>query len=151
MSFLLYVEDDPFLQIDGQAALGAAGYDVVPASTGIEACEFMRTHRDCLGVLVTDINLCGRMTGWQVAVAGRELSGSLPVVYLSASDAGEFAARGVPGGVWISKPFEWAAVVETIGSMCRGEDAADREPQGGSARSAPVSRSTNTGAVRTIR
>jgi len=119
MALILFIEDDELLQVDGQMVLRDAGYDVALASTGADACVLLERHCDRVSALVTDINLRGPMSGWQVAEAARRLNGALPVLYVSASEHGDFAARGVPGGGWVSKPFGWSEVTRAIAAMVR--------------------------------
>src|SRR5215213_6956552 len=99
MSLILYTEDDAILLADGDAVLRDAGYEVLLASTGAEACALLGSQGARVSALVTDINLAGEMQGWSVAEAGREINPDLPVVYVSASDRREFARRGVADSV----------------------------------------------------
>ena len=117
MSLILYTEDDAIMQADGYAVLGEAGYEVMTASMAPEAIALLRECGARVSALITDINLSGHAEGWSVAEAGRAIRGSLPVIYVSSSDRGALATRGVPGGVWISKPFEWPRLLRTMSGM----------------------------------
>ena len=125
MSLILYTEDDAILLADGDAVLRDAGYEVLLASTGAEACALLGSQGARVSALVTDINLAGEMQGWSVAEAGREINPDLPVVYVSASDRREFARRGVADSVWIPKPFQWSRVIEALAALLR-DHAPDR-------------------------
>jgi CheY-like chemotaxis protein len=46
--------------------------------------------------LVTDINLRGRMDGWEVAKRAREIDPEFPIVYMTGSSAGEYGRRAFP-------------------------------------------------------
>jgi CheY-like chemotaxis protein len=43
---------------------------------------------------VTDINLKGRMDGWEVARQAREIDPQFPVVYMSGASANDWPAKG---------------------------------------------------------
>jgi CheY-like chemotaxis protein len=117
MALILYTEDDAIMQTDGYAVLGDAGYEVMTASTGAEAIARLREQGARVSALITDINLSGQAEGWSVAEAGRAIRGSLPVIYVSSSDRGVLAVRGVQGGIWVSKPFEWPRLLRTMSGM----------------------------------
>ena len=126
MPLILYVDDDVVLQLDAQAMLEAAGHEVIVASSGREACALMCAQGERLDALLTDINLGSGIDGWKVAEAGRDIRLSLPVLYLSGSDRGAFAAHGVADSAWISKPLEWGRVVEQVEAMLAADRMAGR-------------------------
>jgi CheY-like chemotaxis protein len=64
--------------------------------------------------LVTDIELGGRLTGWDVAQRARELKPDLPVIYMTGNSGDEWASRGVPNSVLITKPFAPAQIVTAV-------------------------------------
>lgn len=64
--------------------------------------------------LVTDIDLGDNSSGWEVARRARELFPDLPVVYVSGGSAHEWASRGVPGSVMLTKPFALAHLVVAV-------------------------------------
>jgi len=119
MALILFIEDDGLLQADGEMMLIDAGYDVMLASSGADACSLLQRHCEQVSALVTDINLHGPMSGWQVAEAARRLNPALPVLYVSASEQADFPACGVAGSYWVSKPFEWSEVTQAIAAMVR--------------------------------
>jgi two-component SAPR family response regulator len=55
--------------------------------------------------LITDVNLGGKITGWDVAQKVRELNSSQPVIYTTSYSSQDWAAHGVPNSIHISKPF----------------------------------------------
>lgn len=92
---------------------------------GLEDPPQSQRPRRCgptLSALVTDIQLPGRLNGWQVAEAGREAIDGLPIVYVTASDEADFRVRGVPRSVMVAKPFEWRQVVQAISSVLARSD-----------------------------
>ena len=54
-------------------------------------------------VLVTDIQLAGYLSGWEVAEGFRAATPDIPVVYMSGKAVDK--SRMVPGSVFLSKPF----------------------------------------------
>lgn len=119
MSLILYVEDDALLQTDGEAVLTSAGYEVVLAMDGAEGCEALRRLGERVSALITDVRLQGAIDGWQVAAFGRGMIENLPVVYVTASEADDFATRGVAQSLLVSKPFDWPQVVSSVSLLLR--------------------------------
>ncbi|MHC2621524.1 CheY-like chemotaxis protein [Bradyrhizobium huanghuaihaiense] len=69
-------------------------------------------------VLLTDINLGGGISGWELAQQIREISPDFPVVYMTSASAPDWKSRGVGGSVLIQKPFapaQLAAVSQLLG------------------------------------
>jgi DNA-binding response OmpR family regulator len=67
---------------------------------------------------VTDVNLSpGKLTGWDVAKRARELQPTLPVVYITGTDANDWASNGVPNSVLVAKPFAPAQIVTAISQL----------------------------------
>jgi CheY-like chemotaxis protein len=117
MSRILYVEDDAVLQIDGEASLLAAGYDVVLASDGPSACAYLREPGARFDALITDIDLPGDLKGWEVAEVGREVTDALPVVYVSGAARFDFQRMSVPRSLMVPKPFTWAHLVTSLSGL----------------------------------
>lgn len=108
---VLLVEDDFLVRTIAVDALAHAGLDVVEAESGEEALALLRSASD-IDVLLTDIGLSGMLDGWALALAARELSPALRVVYVTGADPRD--GRAVPGSLFISKPYTPAALV----AMC---------------------------------
>ncbi|MDB5453391.1 MAG: two-component response regulator [Caulobacteraceae bacterium] len=111
MSLILYVEDDAVLQIAGQMALEDAGYEVLAAGDGQQAFEHLKARGGEVGTLITDVGLPGRIDGWDVADLARTIAGAVRVIYVTAADSADFAARGVVRSRLVAKPFEWNQVL----------------------------------------
>lgn len=114
MSLILYAEDDALLQADGELALQSAGYEVVLAADGEDACSALRRLGTRLSLLMTDICLGGPVDGWQVAELGRTINARLPVLYMTGTDGADFARRAVAQGVMFGKPFGWPQVLRAV-------------------------------------
>lgn len=115
---LLLVEDEPLVALSIGSALEDQGYAVTVAYTGGEACDLLAEQR--FSLLVTDVRLGDGPDGWAVARKARENRADLPVIYITAHGAAEFAARSVTQSKLLQKPFGshqlMAAVASAIGS-----------------------------------
>jgi CheY-like chemotaxis protein len=101
-NLVLVVEDDGLLRAEIVGELEAAGFFVLAASTGQRALELIEQGYQ-FHLLVADINLGGRLDGWDLAEAVRAWIENIPVIYISGNplDAG----RRVPGSVVMDKPI----------------------------------------------
>ncbi|MFN3515504.1 MAG: response regulator [Phenylobacterium sp.] len=111
---VLYVEDEPAVLELGVSALEEGGFRVASASTGAGAIRQLEAPDAAFAALVTDIDLGDNSSGWDVARRARELFPDLPVVYVSGGSAHEWASRGVPGSVMLTKPFALAQLVVAV-------------------------------------
>jgi DNA-binding response OmpR family regulator len=66
---------------------------------------------------VIDINLLGRMDGWEVARRAREIDPDFPVIYVTGGGADQWASHGVPNSVLLTKPFAPAQLVTAISNL----------------------------------
>ena len=67
--------------------------------------------------LVTDINLLGRIDGWEVAKRAREIDPAFPVIYMTAAAADQWASHGVPNSTLLTKPFAPAQLVTAVSQL----------------------------------
>jgi CheY-like chemotaxis protein len=77
-------------------ALRDGGYEPSVAASGEEAITLLKGGKYKFRVLVTDINLAGKIDGWEVARATREVDPTFPVVYMTGAAADQWADQGVP-------------------------------------------------------
>lgn len=68
-------------------------------------------------VLVTDINLPGKTDGWEIARLAREIVATLPVVYMTCAAGYEWASKGGPEGILVTKPFAPAQLVTAVSQL----------------------------------
>jgi len=68
-------------------------------------------------VLVTDVHLSGRLSGWDVARAMREINPVFPVVYITGAAADEWISEAVPNSVLVQKPFRLRQIVTAISQL----------------------------------
>jgi CheY-like chemotaxis protein len=115
---ILVVEDDHLIQPVIEEALAEGGFEIVIASSGEQAAELLAGADGKFRALVTDINL-GRDTldGWEVARHAREIDPAFPVVYMSGDSAGDWASKGVPNSIMLSKPFAPAQLVTAVSQL----------------------------------
>jgi DNA-binding response OmpR family regulator len=114
---ILVVEDDPIIQNLIEVALSDGGFEVDIASSGEEAVTLLSAGRKSYRALVTDINLLGRLDGWEVGRRSRETDPNYPVVYISGDRAGDWASKGVPNSIMLSKPFAPAQLVTALSQL----------------------------------
>ena len=114
---LLYVEDEILIQQMLVTDLEEAGFEVLVSSSGADAITLLETRAEDIRGLITDINLGGEPSGWDIARKAREMRSGLPVVYVTAASDQEWTSQGVPASVMITKPFVPAQVVVAISTL----------------------------------
>jgi CheY-like chemotaxis protein len=115
---ILVVEDDHLIQSVVEEALSDGGFEIVIVSSGEQAVELLDGADAKYRALVTDINL-GRdkMDGWEVAKHAREIDPEFPIVYMSGDSAADWASKGVPNSIMLSKPFAPAQLVTAVSQL----------------------------------
>jgi CheY-like chemotaxis protein len=68
-------------------------------------------------VLVTDINLRGKMDGWEVAKQAREVIPAFPIIYMTGAAADQWASHGIPNSILLTKPFAPAQLVTAVSQL----------------------------------
>lgn len=115
---ILVVEDDQLIQGIVEGALSDGGFELAIASSGEQAVELLDGSGGKYRALVTDINLgSGKLDGWNVARRAREIDPEFPVVYMTGDSADEWASKGVPNSILITKPFAPAQLVTAISQL----------------------------------
>jgi DNA-binding response OmpR family regulator len=114
---ILIVEDDSSVQGVVEDALTDAGFESAIAASGEEAVTLLKSGTANYRGLVTDINLKGRMDGWEVAHQARGLDPAFPVVYMSGAAADQWASNGVPNSIMLEKPFAPAQLVTAVSQL----------------------------------
>ena len=100
-STILVVEDEALPRLELIDALSCAGYEVLEASDAREAFGYQQSGQR-VDVVITDIQLGGGPTGWDVAERFRAARSDIPIVYTSGNAVDE--ARKVSGSVFFGKP-----------------------------------------------
>jgi DNA-binding response OmpR family regulator len=114
---LLVVEDEYPVQDIVEDALEEGGFAADILSSGEEALTLFRGGLKNYKALVTDVGLKGRLNGWEVAAQIRETDPGFPVIYMSGAHADEWASKGVPNSIMLSKPFAPAQLVTAVSQL----------------------------------
>ncbi|WP_340315248.1 response regulator [Rhizorhabdus argentea] len=116
-NLVLVVEDEPMICSMMEDALVEGGFEVACCGTADEALRFLdRGGHGPVG-LVTDIRVASDVSGWDVARHARERYPQVGVVYVSADSGSDWSAFGVPGSVFIQKPFASAQIVTGVSTV----------------------------------
>jgi|ERR1700691_830542 DNA-binding response OmpR family regulator len=118
LPIILVVEDDHLIQSVVEEALTEGGFEIAIASSGENAVELLDGANGRYRALITDINL-GRdkLNGWEVARRAREVDPAFPVVYMSGDSTEDWASKGVPNSIMLSKPFAPAQLVTAVSQL----------------------------------
>ena len=117
---ILVVEDDQEVQGIVEDALSEGGFEPAIAPSGEEAVTLLKGNRGTYRALVADVNLRGRMDGWQVAKHAREIDPEFPVIYMTGASGHQWPANGVPNSVLLTKPFAPAQLVTAVSQLLNG-------------------------------
>lgn len=112
----LVIEDEWLVRNNIVNELRESGWIVVETATGEEALALLAGRE--VDVVLTDIQLAGPMTGWDVAHAARTANPDLPIIYASANVPDPL--RRVEGSLFFGKPYD----PEEIVAACRQLTAA---------------------------
>lgn len=114
---VLIVEDDESIQGIVEDALEEGGFETAIVSSAEEAVTLLTDKVMDYRALVTDINLKGRMNGWEVAKHAREIDPAFPIVYMTGAAAGDWPSHGVPNSILLEKPFAPAQLVTAVSQL----------------------------------
>jgi DNA-binding response OmpR family regulator len=117
LPIILVVEEDQLIQSLVEETLSDGGFDTVVAASGEEALTLLQGHKGKYRALVTDINLTGKMDGWEVAQQAREIDPEFPIVYMSGASAADWPSKGVPNSIMLEKPFAPAQLVTAVANL----------------------------------
>ena len=117
MPVILVIEDEYPLQGIVEEALTDGGFATDILSSGEEALTLFKGGLKNYVALVTDVNLKGRTSGWDVARQIREVTPGCPVVYMTGAAADEWASQGVPNSILLQKPFAPAQLVTAVSNL----------------------------------
>ena len=117
---VLVIEDEPVIGMAIDDALTEAGFAVELVSNSVQAMALLDGNHELPQALVSDIRLGDDFSGWDVARHARELKPGIGVVYVSGDSGDEWQAHGVPGSVFIQKPFAAAQVVTAVANVVNG-------------------------------
>jgi DNA-binding response OmpR family regulator len=113
---VLVVEDDQLIQVMVEEALSEGGFEAAIMASGEEAVALFKGASKYRAV-ITDINLIGRLDGWEVARVAREADPSMPIIYMTGTHGEEWASKGVPNSILLTKPFAPAQLVTAVSQL----------------------------------
>jgi CheY-like chemotaxis protein len=114
---VMVIEDDQLVQGTVEEALSEGGFEVAIAATGEEAITLLKGKHTDYRALVTDIHLAGNLDGWDIARAAREIDPAFPVIYMTGAAVDEWASKGVPNSVLLTKPFAPSQLVTAVSQL----------------------------------
>jgi DNA-binding response OmpR family regulator len=114
---VLVVEDEYPLQGLVEEALREGGFETAILSSGEEALTPFRGKVAPYRALVTDVNLKGSLSGWEVARQIREMEAAFPVIYMTGARADQWTSHGVPDSILLRKPFAPAQLVTAVSQL----------------------------------
>jgi DNA-binding NtrC family response regulator len=114
---IFVIEDQELVLSVLEEGLIEAGFGVEAVSTAEAAILKLDAEGRNFCGLITDIDLGGQLTGWDVAKHAREINPQLPVIYMTGASASEWASKGVPNSQLLQKPFAIAQVTTSISQM----------------------------------
>jgi CheY-like chemotaxis protein len=114
---VLVVEDEFLIRDSIVDYLRNAGCLVFEAPSGEKALAMLHAKRP-IDVVFTDIQLSGKLSGWDVGAACRALWPDVAVIYTSGQIA--HATQTVAGSLFFDKPYHPEKVFEACQSLCNG-------------------------------
>lgn len=114
---VLVVEDDQLIQGIVEEALIEGGFEAAITQSGEEALTLLQSDPTRFRAIVTDVNLAGKLDGWEMARRARELIPDIPVVYMTGAAADQWTSRGVPNSVLLNKPFAPAQITTAVAQL----------------------------------
>ena len=114
---ILVVEDDHVVQSMVEESLSEGGFDLAIAASGEEAVTLLKGRTTEYRAVVTDINLRGRINGWEVAKQAREINPAFPIIYMTGAATEQWASQGVPNSILLPKPFAPAQLLTAVSQL----------------------------------
>ncbi|MEY9161633.1 response regulator [Bradyrhizobium japonicum] len=123
---ILVVEDDVPIQEAVRSALMEGGFEADLSSSGEETVALLEAQTGNYRALITDINLQGRFTGWDVqASQGTQCGNSRRLHERGRAD--QWHSHGVPNSLILQKPFAPAQVVTAVSQLLNQISPIQRE------------------------
>jgi DNA-binding response OmpR family regulator len=120
--FLLLVEDEVLVSDLLAEALIDAGFEVLVAADGTRAIRDLEEDTSRFQCVITDIRLPPGPDGWEMGHRARELDHSIAIIYISGDSAVDWASKGVPNSVMLTKPFAAAQLVTAVSTLLNEAD-----------------------------
>jgi DNA-binding response OmpR family regulator len=114
---VLVAEDDRAQQMIVEETLADGGFEAAIVATGEEAVTLLSGGKGKYRALVTDVNLLGKLDGWEVARQARGIDPEFPIIYMTGAAGDQWAINGVPNSILIEKPFAPAQLLTAISNL----------------------------------
>src|SRR5215213_11426103 len=112
---VLVVEDQPLVRALSFDVLEEAGFDVLEAATADYALVVLETRED-ICVLLTDVDMPGRLNGFQLARIVQDHFHRVRVVIVSGK-ARPHRDDIAPDAIFIPKPYKLSEIVRTVEAL----------------------------------
>jgi CheY-like chemotaxis protein len=116
---ILLVDDDELVRTVLVETLREAGYEVVETASPHEALEFFDTM-GAPGVVITDIDLCSTLNGFDVAAVAHRLWSAVRVILISGLPADHTGQTLDPRDRYLQKPFSQTGFLGAVGELVDG-------------------------------
>jgi len=124
LPIILVVEDDALVRGVVEETLTDGGFEIIMVSSGENAIDLLEVRKVNYRAVVTDINLGPDKTdGWDVARRAREIDAEFPVVYMTGASADDWASKGVPNSILLTKPFAPAQLLTAVSQLLNGSSS----------------------------
>ncbi|MDA9537110.1 DNA-binding response OmpR family regulator [Bradyrhizobium japonicum] len=114
---VLVVEDEVLICSFIEDALSDGGFEACSVHSGEAALSTFRDGHEGCQALLTDVNLGGGISGWDLARQVREIAPGFPVVYMTSASAPDWKSQGVDGSLLIEKPFAPAQLAAAVSQL----------------------------------
>jgi DNA-binding response OmpR family regulator len=114
---LLIVEDEVLIASALEDALIDAGFACIVVHSGKVAIDRLNEEPARFRGVLTDIRLGRGPDGWEIGHRARELVPEMPIIYMSGDSAADWASKGVPNSLMLSKPYAFAQIITAISNM----------------------------------
>ena len=118
---ILLVEDEYLLLADAVDALAKFGFETDAVPSGEQAMELFASGTRPYKALITDVQIAGTLTGWELARQIREKQPAFPIIYLTATAVAEWTLEGVADSVLLCKPFASTQLRAALKSLLAGD------------------------------
>ena len=119
---ILLVDDDPVVRDAVANVLTLEGYEVVPASNGVEAIEL--AQQGSMDLVLLDLNM-PKKNGWDTFEILSRRKPWVPFIIITARPNQLFSALAAGAGALMEKPLEFERLLQTIRDLL-GEPMAAR-------------------------
>jgi len=115
MATILVVDDDEKTRLDLENFLNSKNYSIISAINGKQAINFLKKATKLPDLILLDA-VMAELDGYSACkIIRKEISQSVPIVFLIMGDGKSFAAGLSAGGNgFLVKPFDYAKLEETL-------------------------------------